>query len=562
MVKRIAVLLVLLSLAGSAHALNLELYFTDYLASQDRDIAPSAGVPVSYADVKAVTFKTADGRTMTYNDVESLTVKPRVQVDVTTARIFASPGEFEPVSFALKLLEPAEQVFITSGPLIGPAGVIPKENVKITSVEGYNGGDYQALMPLAAAWNMAGFSKELFWTTVKVPAGAGAGLYRGTITVTSNNVAVGKLTLELEVLPIKLAQVPVALGYNYSNPKDPEALAAHFTDMREHGMTTVAPLYEWHMPIYDDDTRELGQLIEAYKKAGFKQPMMFATPMGLTVRDLVGYGPVDSQRFQRKYIEVMRKLWAEVQRHDVPVIFSIGDEMTNKGIEGVKMAGQLARLVHEELPEIPTTSDMNGYMEVMAMAPYLNIATFNNGWDGIDRHNKGRQLINKDFILEVQKKGAIPWFVNASEGRFPFGFFLWKMSRYGVKGKVEWYYNLGDNSQGSVVMVKGPTVYPTLAYERSREGVDDLRYVTTLENLIAECKKTGRATEETAAGEALLTRIADSIVDDWSAYSQGGQRFPADGFDVMDPAKAAAIGHYQSMRRAVADAIIAIQFAR
>jgi len=52
--------------------------------------------------------------------------------------------------------------------------------------------------------------------------------------------------------------------------------------------------------------------------------------------------------------------------------------------------------LESRLPEVATTSDMNGYMEVMAMAPYLNVATFNNGWDGIDNHNKGRHLINRE----------------------------------------------------------------------------------------------------------------------------------------------------------------------
>ena len=85
------------------------------------------------------------------------------------------------------------------------------------------------------------------------------------------------------------------------------------------------------------------------------------------------------------------------------------------------------------------------------MAPYLNVATFNNGWDGADHHNEGRRLLNKSFLEELQRKtGAIPWFVNAGSGRFPFGFFFWKMSKYGVRGKVEWYYNL-RNEAGSLV---------------------------------------------------------------------------------------------------------------
>jgi len=327
-------------------------------------------------------------------------------------------------------------------------------------------------------------------------------------------------------------------------------------------MTTVAPLYNFHLPILDDDTSELGAFIEAYKKAGFRKPLYFATPMELGLNGLTGYGSIDSKRFQQKYIEVMRKLYAETRRHDVPVLFSIGDEFTNKGIKGVEFAGKLARFVYEELPEIATTSDMNGYKEVLAMAPYLGVATFNNGWDGSDHHNEGRRLMNKDFLAELKARtGAIPWFVNANSGRLPFGFFFWKMAGYGVRGKVEWYYCLGHNENGSVVRLDGGAISPTLDYERSREGIDDLRYLGALEKAIARAKAAGKAAPEVKAGEALLRRIADSIVDDWTAYTQGGEVFSADGFDMIDPARTAAMGHFNSVRRAVADQIIAIQKA-
>ncbi len=251
-------------------------------------------------------------------------------------------------------------------------------------------------------------------------------------------------------------------------------------------MTCVAPLYNWHQPVHDTDTSELGALLEAYKKAGFPGTFYWSPPMGLQLTDLAGYGDETSRRWQQKYIQVMRLMYDEVRKHGVPTLFSIGDELTNKGMEGVGIAGRLAKFVWEELPEIATTSDMNGYLEVMAMAPYLNVATFNNGWDGADHHNKDRHLLNRAFIEEVQSKtGAIPWFVNAGSGRLPFGFFFWKMSHYGVKGKVEWYYNLG-NERGSLVQTQGQTIRPTLDYERCREGIDDLKYLCRLESLVAQ----------------------------------------------------------------------------
>jgi len=191
------------------------------------------------------------------------------------------------------------------------------------------------------------------------------------------------------------------------------------------------------------------------------------------------------------------------------------------------------------------------------MAPYLNVATFNNGWDGADHHNQGRRLLNRVFLEELQSKtGAIPWFVNAGSGRFPFGFFFWKMSQYGVKGKVEWYYNL-RNEQGSLVRTQGDTVYPTLDYERCREGIDDLKYLCKLESLLA---KADPARPEAKNARDLLKTIAAGITDDWTLYEgKGGMRFPDDGFARLDPEKVNAVGRLNAIRLELANAIVAIQ---
>ena len=82
----------------------------------------------------------------------------------------------------------------------------------------------------------------------------------------------------------------------------------------------------------------------------------------------------------------------------------------------------------------------------------------------------------------------------------------------------------------------------------------------TLERRIVTTRQGGRAPAAIARAEALLKRIADGIVDDWTAYTDGGETFPGDGFEVMSADKSAAdLTHYQSVRRALADAIMELQ---
>lgn len=544
-----------------AAAVEVDLFVTDYGEEPSSEQRPLADRPLRYVSPQQVTIKMTDGERVTYDAPSRVTVDRKGEADPREARIFASIGEYEPFSLLLRPKVALEEVFITSSDLTGDAGRIPKENLVICSVENSGEMGRKILMRLGRKWNMPAYSTEHFWCTVKVPDDAKPGLYKGKVVVTARNEEIGLIGILLEVLPIKLDDPPFALGFNYSNPKNQTALEVHLADMRQHGMTCVAPLYNFHLPIHDANTAELGNFIDCYKRAGFPAPLYFATPMDLQLSSLAGYGDETSKRWQQKYIQVMRRLHAEVLKHNMAVLMSIGDELTNKGIEGVEIARRLARFVWEELPEIAATSDMNGYMEVMAMAPYLNVATFNNGWDGIDNHNKGRHLINRQFILEVQEKtGAIPWFVNAGTGRFPFGFFFWKMAKYGVKGKVEWYYNL-DNRSGSVVRTEGATIWPTLEYERSREGVDDLKYLCLLEKLIARANSLGKASAERQTVEALLKKIADGIADDWTAYTHGGERFPADGMAVMNPERTANMSELNAIRRALSDHIVMLQEA-
>ncbi|MBM4033574.1 MAG: hypothetical protein FJ291_17565 [Planctomycetes bacterium] len=555
------ILACLATMAALAAGAELDLFVTDYGANPKADQKPLAARPVTYGSPQEITIRTADGKTVAYKAPASVTVQRAGVGGEREARLFACPGEYEPFSFLLRPKDVLTEVFIAGGDLTGPGGTIPAKNVVVTSVENFLGEGRDILMELGRRWSMAALSTEFFWCTIRVPDDAKPGAYKGEVVVTSKGAPVGSIAVTLEVLPFKLDDPPFALGYNYSSPKEAKELAVHLADMRAHGMTCVAPLYNFHLPVHDADTTEFAGFIAAYRKAGFPAPLYFATPMNLQLSELAGYGSETTRRWQQKFIKTMKLLHAEAQRGGVPVIFSIGDELTNKGIEGIKIAENLGRFVWEELPEMATTSDMNGYMEVMAMAPYLNVATFNNGWDGIDHHNKGRTLMNKAFIEELRAKtGAIPWFVNAGTGRFPFGFFFWKMAKHGVRGKVEWYYNL-RNERGSVVRTQADIVYPTLDYERSREGIDDLKHLCKLESLVAQAKKSGKGEAERKSAEELLAKLAAGIQDDWSAYTSGGARFPADGFDLLDPEKAASLGALDALRRAVADQIVALQSA-
>lgn len=134
------------------------------------------------------------------------------------------------------------------------------------------------------------------------------------------------------------------------------------------------------------------------------------------------------------------------------------------------------------------------------------------------------------------------------------------MTQYGARGKVEWYYNLGKNERGSGVHFDGRNIHPTMDYERSREGIDDLKYLYQLEQLVEQAKKTNQAPEQAKKAAAVLTGISGAIADDWTMYDTG-TRSSIDGFGVVDSEKAAALGQLNATREAVDRQIVQLQAA-
>ena len=164
---------------------------------------------------------TGDGREITYESPRKAMVQPQVSGDPRQAKLFASPGEYEPFSFLLRPLESLEEVMINSTELRGSGGVIPQEDVVVTSVEGFHDEGRRILMRLGRTWNMSAHSTEYFWCTVRLPDGASPGEYSGPVMVTSKGKPVGQIDVTLEVLLDPPGRAPVRAGLQLFQPQRP-----------------------------------------------------------------------------------------------------------------------------------------------------------------------------------------------------------------------------------------------------------------------------------------------------------------------------------------------------
>jgi hypothetical protein len=99
--------------------------------------------------------------------------------------------------------------------------------------------------------------------------------------------------------------------------------------------------------------------------------------------------------------------------------------------------------------------------------------------------------INSDLLTKIKESGSELWLYNIGQNRFTYGFYIWKTK---AKGRLQWHYQLpavdpyfdldGRESDycASYPSLQGPI--NAVWFECVREGIDDYRYLLTLNNLI------------------------------------------------------------------------------
>jgi hypothetical protein len=380
------------------------------------------------------------------------------------------------------------------------------------------------------SWEILDGVTRQFWLTLHVPEQTEAGTYSGSIEVWTESGESSAIPVELEVLPFSLRRptqlvigatyfVPVAYSY-YGEERFWKRMRAEFEDMRRHGMTSVQ-LTGMGIENYDG----LDRLFEVYREAGFEQPIYLLEAATVIEWVVDEYGlEKGSEAFYVQYLEIFERLVAEARRRSwPPLIFNFGDEFTNTASE--EFGAELARRL-KQIPEIVIAADANGYKEVTLMAPHVSILAFNGGWDGPNGVNRGRRLWNAETVAEIRAAGATPWLVNVDKTRFSNGFYLWKMSRLGIRGKMEWIYSdyaadphnpfdgRGPRMRPMVYPGPGTMIAPTISYELMRQGLNDLAYLHTLETMTEQAP--AGAQRRRALG--ILDRIDAAIDDDYFSY--------------------------------------------
>jgi hypothetical protein len=338
-----------------------------------------------------------------------------------------------------------------------------------TNLQGVRPLDASTLQPVDVA---AGDSRE-FWVTLHVPAAAAPGIYQGTLTFASQ-AGTATLPLQLTVHPFALQAPRLITSIYYrgtladddrpsisSEAKSEQQYRAEMTDLRDHGV-----LYPTN---YQSRQGKLQRALEIRRECGLPGGPFYN--LGYSV------GPQTEAQLPELRQEVA--WWLDVLKpYGYTSVYFYGiDEATGEALARQQAAWKATQ-------ECGGKTFVACYKKTFeAMGALLNTAVLAGPPDR-DEAAKYHAVGAQAFCYANPQVGV----EDPAVYRRNFGLVLWKA---GFDGAMDYAYQHGFNHVWNDFDDKTyrdhnftyPTingVIPTLAWEGFREGVDDVRYATTL----------------------------------------------------------------------------------
>jgi len=477
-------------------------------------------------------------------------------------KAFASPNEYEPVTFTVMPLRDFERAMVSVTDLRTADGfVIPASDIEVRYVQYkwvrpnykvfgryYRAPDLLPLFkdprPLKAGENFR------VWLTVNVRPYVRDGTYRGQVRLELDGKQAAKVTIMFRVLPIMIEKdLSITYGTYYKHPsvyihnapdgfsrrwwirkveKDFESMAAHGYNafVNKIGASRM-PDGTWRAPLDWLETN-----LEIARSHGFHtwKPVIcqFTYPLRKLFRRHVDGGDIRGhlrgikmppQAFFDDVTAMVEAIEAERRRRNLPEIlyYPIDEPGTAKNSMDFMVA------IFKAIKKVPgvriyVTADPSrpGFAP---MRPYVDVWCSNLPTVSIEQQKADRARGIEHYWYPNRVAGENDH-TTVAGARMTYGFGRW---RTGYKVLTPWRFEAfsgaPENYLDSVQMDffnqtdDDAGVLPCNRYEAYREGIDDGRYLTTLEQWINRVRALGydKAADEAAAD---LKAVWDSITVD------------------------------------------------
>ncbi|MDD4873173.1 MAG: DUF4091 domain-containing protein, partial [Kiritimatiellae bacterium] len=359
-----------------------------------------------------------------------------------------------------------------------------------------------------------GETKQI-WLTFHVPEKAKPGIYEGTITVRPNNFPQQVLKAKLTVYPIKLSLSDRFEGmYWYEALKFyPQHRKKELIDMAQHGIRAIvlgvtAPELKENNGNLTLDFTKMDTLIQEARDAGLTASFTPFETSGVASK-IRGFMKKNSSISKATFDDLYAQAIGEIHKHAKEnrwpkVLFYPVDEIGNspERIEKLKELGALIR----KTPDAAIYCTANNFEAGKKCEDFIDYWCAN-----IPMTKEQEQYVLSKGKTYMRYGNAYNF--NPRVSRTVSGFGLWRTAAVAM---YYWHYqacvgdpfNPLDGSSrdwcASYPSPDGPV--NSIDFESIREGIDDLNYIRTLQILIEEAKKKGKA-DLTKNGEAIIDEI-------------------------------------------------------
>lgn len=408
---------------------------------------------------------------------------------------------------------------------------------------------------------------------IRVPADAQPGAYRGQLVLTDpKGTELFRARVHLDVADVTLdRQTDFRMGFYGLMPpglipqqRRWEVLDETLTMLREYGMNMVAGGPSWRLTGWKDgrpliDFGEMDRFFALLRKHGFTGPIngyggvRFA---GLHDRYQKGRS---GQKVERdsglEYGEALLRAWQAVHEHaranDWPTIwYAMCDETRVRDVAERELAFmEMMASVTARFPRtVRTVGDYSVDFATRPKDPAEMLYWHQRFFEALDVSCLNRH--DPTVLAEARRLGKEVQIYNQGRSRYSFGLYQWSEHRKGVTARTQWHLNIlhgyqffdldGREPDTAMICYGRRGLYPTIHFERCREGAEDFYLYNTLWRRIAEARRRGGSSASLDAGEALLEKAVAGVALN--------QRRPPATFDA-DEFKVQVISAIQALGR-------------
>ncbi len=388
----------------------------------------------------------------------------------------------------------------------------------------------------------------------RVPADARPGVYRAALSLArADGREVFRAALSLDVRPVTLDRgTDFLMGfYGLMPPRliPPEqrwsVLEKTLALLREYGMNAVSGGPSWRLkgwrggePVIDFG--DMDRFFALLRRYGFTRPLNgYGGARFLGLHDRYEKGRTGRRVEQQSglpYSQALLRAWravdAHARAHRWPVIlYAMCDETRVRAQAERQLA--FMKMMAKVSAAFPRTLRTSGSYSVHFRTRPANLNDMlywhQRFFEALDI--SCLNLHDPTVMSEARRLGKEVHIYNQGRTRFSFGLYQWCEYRRGVRARWQWHLNIlhgyqffdldGREPDTAMICYGRRGLYPTIHFERCRQGAEDFYLYNTLYRRLRRCKDSGAPAAQ--AARALLRRLDSSV--------KLNQRRPPAGYD-------------------------------